>query len=118
MVDGSRLVNGVEAGQHSTHRDQCLKLSKIECFLPGFSGMAGLQADPGREGFCWMGQRRSQDFRDLLGALQGFRIPSETGGIEPHCLPGEIESRCGQTSQRVSCSKEHQGPLRWAERIS
>src|SRR5213080_2265845 len=40
-----------------------------------------------------MGQRRSQDFRDLLGALQRFRIPSETGRIEPHCLPGEVEKQ-------------------------
>src|SRR5713101_139233 len=65
-----------------------------------------------------MGQRRSQDFRDLLGALQGVRIPSETGGIEPHCLPGETETRCGQTSQRISCSQEHQGALWRAEGIS
>src|SRR2546428_9609653 len=54
--------------------------------------MAGLQADPGREGFCWMGQRRSQDFRDLLGALQGVRIPSETGRIEPHCLQAKSKA--------------------------
>src|SRR5438552_3284699 len=118
LVDTRLLINGVEEGQYSACRDQCLKLRKVEGVLPGFSGLVGLQADPGWEGFCWMGQWRSQDFRDLLGALQGFRISSETGRIEPHCLPGEIESRCGQTSQRVSCSEEHQGPLWWAEGIS
>ena len=80
----------------------------------------------------WLGYKRILDEKDFAGWDNGeakifvtylerykeLGFPSETGRIEPHCLPGEIESRCGQTSQRVSCSEEHQGPLRSPERIS
>src|SRR5437870_683831 len=91
---------------------------RSKAFYQDFLGWVGYKRILDEKDFAGWEQWRSQDFRDLLGALQGFRIPSETGGIEPHCLPGEIESRCGQTSQRISCSEEHQGALWWAERIS
>src|SRR6266571_3560303 len=48
-----------------------------------------------------MGQRRSQDFRDLLGALQGFRIPSETDRAHEETLE---ELSCHGDSTPVSLS--------------